>query len=292
MRLTLLLLYLFFGSFVRAELLPNALETFPANTVSLERDNLAMLRQLPNYGELRKQYSSDSLQRVKGTLLALGISEDQLSEVVTASGPGGFFGLVSGKFQSAAVARKAAGQKFQRTALGTGSAYCSPDNLCVFLSGRNDGNASFATLDQLRAMLAVRQGQAPSVKSNSSYMSILAEMDLHAPVVGLAPGSEITQLVKDAVPQELSSRFDLSQWFSRVESLGYSIRIDASAHLNVHLLCKSESDSKLLSNTLNAAGGLQRMAALAVGNAWSFRNLSATPSGRMVELKFDAALGQ
>jgi len=292
MRLTFLLLYLFSVSFARAQLLPKALETFPANTQSLECDNLAMLRQLPNYRDLRQQYANDSLKRVKDTLLLLGISEDQLSEVVTASGPGGFFGLLSGNFQSATVARKAAAQKFQRTALGTGSAFCSPDNLCVFLAGHNDGNASFATLEQLRAMLAVRQGQAPAVKSNSSFAAILAELDLHAPVVGLAPGSEITQLVKDAVPSELSSRFDLSQWFSKVESLGYSIRIDSSAHLDVRLLCKSEADSRLLSNTLNAAGGLQRMTAFAVGDSWSFRNLSATPSGRMVALKLDAALGR
>jgi hypothetical protein len=292
MKLTLLLLYLFSFSFLRAELLPSALQTFPADTKSLECDNLTMLRQLPNYRDLRQQYSSESLQRVKSTLLTMGISEDQLAEVVTASGPGGFYGLVAGKFASATVAKKAAEQKLPRTALGTGSAYCSPDNVCLFLSGHNDGSASFGTLEQLRAMLAVSQGHAPSVKSNSSFTTILNEMDLHAPVVGLAPGSEISQLVKGAVPSELSSRFDLSQWLSKVESFGYSIRIDTSAHLDVHLLCKSEADSKLLSNTLNAVGSLQRMAALAVGNSWSFRNLSATPSGSMVALKLDAALGR
>jgi hypothetical protein len=140
-------------------------------------------------------------------------------------------------------------------------------------------------------MLNVRNGHAPAVASNPSFRDILAGMDLHAPVVGLAPGSEIKELMKEVIPPELASRYDFSQWFSSIESLGYSIRMDTSAHLSAHLLCKSETASRLLTSTLNAASSFQRMAAMAVGDSMLFRNLSAVSTGRIVALKLDAKLG-
>jgi hypothetical protein len=288
MRLLLFAFYLLVLPLLRADLLSDALQTFPANTQSLEYDHLAVLRQLPNYNDLRKQYTSDALKRVKSTLLQLNISEDQLSEVVTASGPSVFFGLIVGNFNTATSERDAAAHQLTRTALGEGSAFCSQDGVCVLFPNGNNGRAAFGTLDQLRAMNEVREGHAPNVKSKSDFAALLPKMNLTAPIVGLAPGSEIGQLTKNVMP----SSIDLSSWYSAIESFGYSIRTDTQAHLDVQLLCASASKGKLVSDALNAAGVVQRAtAALSMGNAIPISNLKASSSGPMVAFRFDAKLG-
>lgn len=288
MRLALFALLLFCLPALPADLLSDALQTFPANTQSLEYDNLAVLRRVPNYSDLRKQYTSDALKRVKTTLLELNITEEELSEVVTASGPGVFFGLIVGNFNASAAERQAAAHHLTRTSLQDGQAFCSKENICVFFRNGETGRAAFGPVDQLGLMAQVRAGHAPNVRSNPNFAALLAKMDLSTPIVGLAPGSEIGQLTKNVMPPSL----DLSSWYSSVESFGYSIRTDTQAHLSVELLCTSASRGKLVSNALNAAAAVQRMAAaMSMGNAFPVSNLAATSSGRMVSFRFNAKLG-
>jgi hypothetical protein len=221
-------------------------------------------------------------------LLQLNISEEQLSEVVTASGPGVFFGLIIGNFNAATAKRQATEHQLARTALHDGQAFCSKENVCVFFPDGEDGRAAFGSLDQLGLMTQVHEGHAPNVRSNPNFAALLSKMDLSTPIVGLAPGSEIGQLTKNVMPQSL----DLSSWYSSVESFGYSIRTDTQAHLSVELLCTSATRGKLVSNALNAAAGVQRMAAaMSMGNAFPVSHLSATSTGRMVSFRFDAKLG-
>lgn len=277
-------------SLLQAQLLPEALGTFPADTTALEYDNLSALRKLPNYQELRQQYSSDALRRVKQTFLLLGIPEDQLSQVVTASGPNGFFGLVEGNFQAKTATKKAIEQNFSRATLHGGSALCSPNAVCIFFPDQHPGSAAFGNLEQLRAMLGVSAGHSPAINTDHSFTKLLTGLDDRAPVIGIAPGSEIRELLKNVAPQALSSRFDLSQMLPAIEGVGYGVEIDTNAHLTINLLCSSQAESKLLTSTLNAASNLQRMAAFATNDSLPFRNLIATPAGSMVRLRLDAKL--
>lgn len=287
MRLALFAFFLFCLPALPADLLSDALQTFPANTQSLEYDNLAALRRLPNYNELRKQYTSDALKRVKSTLLELNIAEEQLSEVVTASGPNVFFGLIVGNFNASAAEQQAAAHHLTPSSLQDGQAFCSKENVCVLFPKGENGRAAFGPVDQLRLMAEVHAGRAPNVRSNPNFAALLAKMDLTTPIVGLAPGSEIGQLTKNVMPPSL----DLSSWYSSVESFGYSIRTDTQAHLTVELLCTSATRGRLVGNALNTAAAVQRMAAaMSMGNAFPVSNLRATSSGRMVSFRFDAKL--
>lgn len=288
MRLVLFVLYLSSLPFLRADLLSDALQTFPANTQSLEYDNLAVLRRLPDYNELRKKYTSDALKRVKNTLSQVNISEDQLSEVVTAAGPNVFFGLIAGNFNSATAEQQATTHSLTRSELSAGPAFCSQDGTCLLFPKDKNGRAAFGTLAQLRAIADVQEGHAPNIKSNADFAALLAKMDLTTPIVGLAPGSEIGQLTKNVMPPSL----DLSSWYSSVKSFGYSISTDTQAHLSVELLCTSSSRGTLVRNALNAASAVQRMAAaMSMGSAFPVSNLRATASGPMVSFQFDAKLG-
>jgi hypothetical protein len=276
---------------LQAELLPEALPAFPAQTTGLEYDALSTLRALPNYRSLRKQYSGEGLQRAEKDLLLLGISEDQLSEVVTAAGPNGFFGLLAGGFHAAAAAKEAARHAMAQSALDEGPVFCAADGFCFLLPNGEEGRVFFGTLAQLRAISDVRQGRAPSLRPNATVMNLIGRMEPHAPVFGIAPGSEIGQWIGDSIPPALSSRIDVSRLFSGIEVFAYSVKLDSKAHVALSLFCTSEQSASLLKDALSAASGLERAAAMAAGSAsMPFNNMTVGSNARMVAVNLDAPI--
>jgi hypothetical protein len=277
------------GSVAQAQLLLEATAAFPAQTTSLEYDSLATLRKLPNYSSLRKQYSGEGLQRVQKDLLSMGISEDQLSEVVTAAGPHGFFGLLAGSFHLASVARESAKHGIAPNAMEDGMVYCSKDSTCVLLLQTEEGHAFFGTLEQLHAISDVRQGQAPALGTNAAFVDLQSRMDQKSPVRGFAPGREIGEWIGPSLPQAVSSRLDLPRLFSSIEDFGYSVKLDSKAHVGLNLICSSEQAGTVLRDALSAASGLARAAAMAAGSAaLPFDKMAVSSSGRIVAVNLDA----
>jgi hypothetical protein len=281
----------FLAGALQAELLPEAVPAFPAQTTGLEYDALSTLRALPNYRNLRKQYSGEGLQRAQKDLLLLGISEDQLSEVVTAAGPNGFFGLLAGGFHAAAAAKEAARHGMAQSALDDGPVFCAADGFCFLLPTSAEGRVFFGTLAQLHAISDVFEGRAPSLRANPTLMNLIGRMEPHAPVFGIAPGSEIGQWIGDSIPPAMSSRIDVSRLFSGIEDFAYSVKLDSKAHVALSLFCTSEQSASLLKDALSAASGLERAAAMAAGSAsLPFNNMAVSATGRMVALNLDAPI--
>jgi hypothetical protein len=281
----------FAATFVQAQLLPEAAAGFPAQTTSLEYDALSRLRSLPNYSSLRKQYSGAGLQQAQKDLQSLGISEDQLSEVVTAAGPNGFFGLLAGTFHAAAATKEAAKHGIAPSALEDGTAFCSKDGTCFLFIAQEDGHAFFGTRQQLQAISDVRQGRAPSLQTNATFMDLKSRMDPQSPVVGFAPGREIGDWIGPSIPPAISSRLDLSRLFSNIQTFGYSVKLDSKAHVGLSLICSSEQAGVVLRDALSAASGLERAAAMAAGSSTlPFDNMAVESSGRLVAVSLDAPI--
>jgi len=275
---------------MRAELLPEAIASFPAKTISLEYDALSKLRLLPNYSNLRKQYSGEGLQRVQKDLLLMGISENQLTEVVTASGPNGFFGMLAGNFHAQIVGREALKNGIaQSAALDDGPVFCSKQGTCLLMVAKAEGHAFFGTQEQLRSISEVRQRRAPSLETNATFVDIANRADRQSPVIGFAPGREIGEWIGGSIPASIAARLDLVNLFSGIETFGYSVKLDSKAHVGLNLICTSEQASTLLRDALTAAGGLERAAAVAAGSAaMPFDNMAVQSSGRLVAVNLDA----
>ncbi len=274
-----------------APLLPDAAAAFPAQTVSLEYDALSRLRLLPNYSSLRKQYSGEGLQRVQKDLLAMGIAEGQLTEVVTAAGQNGFFGMLAGTFRSSAVIKEAARHAILPGALEDGPVLCAKEGTCLLLLSKEEGRGFFGTREQLKAISDVRQGRAPSLETNATYIDLKTRMDPQSPVLGFAPGSEISDWIGSSIPQSIAARLDLSHLFSGIETFGYSVKLDSKAHVGLNLMCSSEQAGTLLKDALSAASGLERAAAMAGGSgALPFDHMAVQSSGRLVAVNLDAPL--
>jgi hypothetical protein len=275
---------------LQAALLNEAVLAFPVQTYSLEYDALNNLRALPNYRNLRQQYSGEGLQKAQKDLLELGISEDQLSEVVTAAGANGFFGMLAGTFQTP-NSTEAAKHGLSKTVLEDGGVFCAQDGYCFLFLKAEQGRAFFGPAAQIKAISDVRQGRAQSLRSNATVMNLVNRMEPNAPVFGIAPGREIGQWIGDAVPSAIASRFNFTSLFSSVESFGYSVKIDSKAHVGLNLLCTSDEAGTMIGDTLGAASGLQRAAALAAGSgAMPFEKMVVRSSGRLVAVNLDAPI--
>lgn len=275
----------------QSQLLSEATAAFPAKTTSLEYDALSQLRRLPNYSNLRKQYSGEGLARVQKDLLLLGIAEGQLSEVVTAAGPNGFFGMLAGGFHGASVAKEAAKHGIPQGALEDGPEYCSKEGTCLLLIAKEEGRGFFGTKEQLQAISEVRQGRAPSLETNPTFADLESRMDQQSPVVGFAPGSEISEWIGSSIPPVISSHLGLNSLFSSIQNFGYSVKLDDKAHVGLTLICSSDQAGTLIKDALSAASGLERAAAAAAGPAaLPFNNMAVESSGRLVAVRLDAPL--
>jgi hypothetical protein len=134
---------------LNAQIMSEAMLAFPAQTDSLEYDNLASLRTLPNYEALRQRFSGKPLEQVKTALGLLDIQESQVHEIVIGSSPSAFYGLLSGTFSGTAAAKAAAKKGVMPVLTDGASFYCSADAACItFLE---DSLAAFGTLSGPRA---------------------------------------------------------------------------------------------------------------------------------------------
>jgi hypothetical protein len=287
------LFYVLAGS-VHADLLPEAVLAFPVETTVLEYDSLSTLRALPNYQELRKQYSSAGFERARKDLSALGISEDQVMEAVMATGPNGFFALLAGTFRIPSAA-EAVKQGMTAGVLEKQAVFCAEDGMCFLFSTREGGRVLCGTSVQLRAICEVMRGRAASLRNNANFSDLLGRVGAHSPVVGVAPGSKLLLWAGYGISRALSS-LDLTKISTDIDSFGYSVTFGDNEHAGLNhvvlnLICRSEQSASVLGAMLTAASGLERAAASVVGvGALPFNNMLVSSMGRLVAVKVDAPM--
>ena len=278
---------------VHADLLPEALLAFPVETTVLEYDSLSTLRALPNYPEVRKQYSGASFERTQKDLSALGISEDQIMEAVMATGPNGFFGLLAGTLRPPS-ATEAVKQGMTAGVLEKQAVFCAEDGMCFLFSTREGGRVWFGTIVQLRAICDVMLGRAPSLRNNADLSELVGRMEAHTPVIGVAPGSKFLLWAGSGVSRALSS-LNLTNISTDIQSFGYSVTFDGNGHaglnhVGLNLVCRSEQSASVLRALLAAAGGLEHVASLSGVGALPFNNMVVSSAGRLVAVKLDAPM--
>jgi hypothetical protein len=223
------------ASSLHGQVLAEALLALPASTQSLEYDNLGELRKLPNYAQLRGQYSGAPLRDVRSALSRIGISEDDLQEVVTAAGPGGFYGVVAGMFSRKATLKLAA-----RAGVEGDEFLCPNIKVCVVFLG--DSLAGFGSLAQVKDMVETRRGALARLSSNKAFVDLIHMADASAPILGVGATSELERWIDHR----------LSGLLPVIKRFGYSVKLAGTAHVNLTLECESELSAAGLHQVLNA----------------------------------------
>jgi hypothetical protein len=268
---------------LEAQIIRESLRDFPAQTESLEYDNLAKLRALPNYKALKERFTGKPLQRVQTALARIDLPESEVQEIVMATSPAGFYGLIAGTFNGEIIAKNA---------LKKGCSFIDAENEKILLPTSEMavlflGNslAAFGTSAQIKNMLESRKGAAPNLNAKTSLVQLLNQTDRESPVRGISSGSQIAASLTDAMQGETSLNIDWSRLASNVSAFAYSVKLDTKAHVVARLQCQSPAAAAVLHQMLSAVSALQSVVSSA-----SVENLEVSSSGVFIDLKMDTPL--
>jgi hypothetical protein len=259
-----------------AEIISQALLSFPSQTQYLEYDNLATLRTRPDYPTLRQRFSGKPLEDARITLRQLEIRENQVQEVVSGASATAFYVLAAGMFSEASAKRHGAATRLLNT-----HAYCPGKSMCVvFLE---DSLAALGTLSELKDVVQAHQGITSRLSSNRNAVTLMNGTDRLAPVRGILFGGQLSSSVSDMLKDSLGWNRDWSGLSSNITAIGYSVRFDSMTHVSATLDCTSRTSATVLVQMLNALSALQPA-------NMPLRNLRVSANGSVIDLKADTPL--
>jgi len=275
MRLTMKLTYLlgllamalvtYPGSAPAQDLVKESLSSFPTQTIRLEFSSPAKLRGLPNYASLRQRYIGPRLRKLVDALGQLGIREEDISSLVLGWQPGtaemALYGLATGSFSAQPIAESAQQRNMTPTPIAGKQAYCLEAGLagtCVVVL--QDSLGAFGSLTALTAMLEAREGQAPSISSDTRMASLVDSASKDAPIWGVAVGPAVADWFRGWMPNQGSVQLDWAKVFGDVNSLTYSVAAADNVTLGLKMDCKSSDSAASLRQVLEGLKLVQQMA--------------------------------
>jgi hypothetical protein len=238
---------LLFPAPLAADQLPGeALNTFPADTLQVSFTNLATLRTLAVYPQIRQRILNRQLRAFEDFLRPMGIEpEKDIDEIMLGwrgemVGPSGYLGMAAGRFQPALI------QKYiQQTGLPVRQ--YDGEELCAFGSGSGaddlfftflDGTlAAFGRLGDLKAMLDARQGSLNALNSNSDFVNWQGELDGTSPQWGILNGKSAGNLAGGWLAPSGQKNVDLSSLGRSVRALLYRVQWDMGFSAALFMVC-------------------------------------------------------
>ena len=253
------------GSALGQDLVREALSGFPMETIRLEFSSPAKLRALPNYASLRQRYLGPRLRKLVDALAQLGIREEDISGLVMGWQPGktemGLYGFATGSFSVQAITQSAEERNITPTTVAGKQAYCLEAGLagsCVVVL--QDSLGAFGSLAALTSMLEAREGQTPSIGSDTRMATLVGSADKEAPIWGVAVGPAVGDWFRGWMPNQGSVKLDWAKVFADVNSLTYTVAAADNITLGLKMDCKSADSAASLRQVLEGLKLVQQMA--------------------------------
>ncbi|MGO9274017.1 MAG: hypothetical protein ACLQOO_27905 [Terriglobia bacterium] len=238
-------------------LMTTALSAFSPQTVHVEYSDSAKLRSLSDYASLRQRYLSPRLKQLEGSMAQLGIHEGDIDEVVLgwrgASSSDDMYGVASGRFDSQAMATRAASKGIKPTLAADTQVYCLEDT-CVAL--RDASTGFFGPLSTVKGMLK----PGSHLDGDAEFTRLVDEADQSTPIWGVAKGAAVVDWFKATMPGQDSANLDWNTAFQGVNSVTYSLDAGDSVRLAMKLDCASSQAAASLRQLFEGLRLLQRMA--------------------------------
>ena len=269
-----------------------ALSSFPADTQQIAYINLAQLRGLAEYPQIRNYLMNRQFRDFQDFLRAVGIdSEKDINEVILGwRGLGtdrpGMVGRAEGRFDSDKVRRQMVQlqmpiRQYQGYELFTfGSGSDPTDMVFIFL---NSSSAAFGRMRDLKELLDVRAASRPALDTNASFVAWEAELEGTAPQWGISVGKAASLQAGPWLAAGGKDIPDVSQVFGPVDAVLY--RMDWGGGVTTHLtiVCQSEKSASTLGEFLSllrtARGG-----GMPEGFLTILQGLDVQVAGQRVEL--------
>jgi hypothetical protein len=247
---TLALLFgavLFFPAPVAADQLPGeALNTFPADTLQVAFTNLATLRSLAIYPQIRQRILNRQLRAFEDFLRPMGVEpEKDIDEVMLGwrgemVGPAGYLGLAAGRFHPDLVQKYFSQtglpvREYDNAALYAFGSGGDPDD--IFFTFLDSTLAAFGRLGDVKAMLNARQGSVNALNANSDFVNWQGELDGTAPQWGILNGKSAGNLAGLWLAPSGQKSVDLSSFGRSVRALLYRVQWDTGFSVQLFLVC-------------------------------------------------------
>jgi len=240
---------LLFPTPLAADQLPGeALNTFPADTLQVAFTNLAVLRSLSIYPQIRQRILNRQLHAFEDFLRPMGIEpEKDIDEVMLGwrgemVGPSGFLGLAAGRFQPTLIQ-----QYFEHTnlpvrhyngadlyAFGSGS---DPND--IFFTFFDSSLAAFGRLTDIKAMIDARLGSVNALNANADFVNWQGELDSTAPQWGILNGKSASNLAGLWIAPGGPKNVDLSSLARSVRALLYRVQWDSGFSTQLFMVCNT-----------------------------------------------------
>lgn len=243
-----------------ADQLPGeALNTFPADTLQVAYTDLATLRALPAYPQIRQRILNRQLRAFEDFLRPMGIdAEKDVDEVMLGwrgemVGPAGYLGLAAGRFQPAL-----AQQYVQQT--GIPVTHYDGDDLYPFGAGGGANDLFFTLLDSslaafgrqgdLKAMLDARQGSINALSANSDFVNWEGELDGTSPQWGILNGKSAANIAGAWLAPSGQKSVDLGSLARSIRALLYRVQWESGFTANLFMICDTPETAAGFDNLL------------------------------------------
>lgn len=296
MRILLLVVLLLPSALLRAQgLAREAMASFPLDTQQIAYANLAQLRTLSNYGQLRRVLFNIQMQNFEQFLRPLGTDpEKDVDEVALGwRGSGGnssaFFGLAQGQFNPARAQAyitkeqlpTSEYQGFTLDAFGSG---LGRDD--IFFTFFNSNLAAFGHLSDLKALVDGYLGRRTTLNSNADFVNWEAELEGSGPQWGVTTGKAAAGL---AVPWLLGAKpkqnIDLSGLLAPVKAVLYQTNWDPDFSANISIICRDPQSAQTLAQLLTICRDSPALVNSRPPDVLNFiQSLRIAASGNRVEL--------
>lgn len=276
------------------ELARQALACFPSDTRQLAYANLAELRSLPNYRQLRSVIFNRQMQNLAEFLRPLGADvERDVNEVAVgwrgqAAEDPVFFGLAQGQFNPDQVQSVITQEKLPATpyagyvldAFGSGI-----DRNGLFFTFLNSNLAAFGRLSDLKALIDGYLGNRTALNSNSEFVNWEGQVEGSGPEWGITTGKAAAGLVLPWLLPGTKQNVDLSSVLAPIKAVLYTTdwRVDFSVQISV--ICQDAQSASTLAQLLTLWRSSVSTGASHPSDANQFiQALEITPDGNQVEL--------
>ncbi len=245
-------------------LVEEALKSFPAATLRIEYSNIATLRALPNYQALHQRYLGPRLRNLEASLGELGISENDLNELVMGwkdQGSWEFYGLTGGSFDPSSIASHAQQQGVKARPVGGQDVYCFTSNqeeTCA--AALSDSLGVFGTFDSVKELLAIRAGQGASLQTKTSFGQLIRDTEgQQSPIWGVATGAAVPDWFKSWMPNQSNLKLDWAQAFKPVQTLVYRVEPADQVTLKVRMNCTDSAGASSLGQIMQGVKMFQQI---------------------------------
>jgi hypothetical protein len=171
------------------------------------------------------------------------------------------YGFSTGRFSAQAITQSAEERNMAATPIAGKPAYCLTAGLagtCVVVL--QDSLGAFGSLTALTSMLEARDGQIPSLSSDTRIASLVANANKEAPIWGVAVGPAVADWFRGWMPNQGNINLDWGKVFGDVNSLSYTVVAADNVTLGLKMDCKSSESAASLRQVLEGLKLVQQIA--------------------------------